>query len=77
VIEHRQKNTEDEPRGVVFKHDLIGENGSRTGSSMGHLKDSKRIRLKGYTTKIRLGPTTMRICYQNRNIFENIFLSLK
>jgi hypothetical protein len=24
VIEHRRKNTEDEPRGVVFKHDLIG-----------------------------------------------------
>jgi hypothetical protein len=28
---------------------------------MGHLEDSKRIRLKGCTTKIRLGPTTMRI----------------
>jgi hypothetical protein len=28
---------------------------------MGHLKDSERIRLKGCTTKIRLGPTTMRI----------------
>jgi hypothetical protein len=27
VIEHHRKNTEDEPRGVVFKHDLIGENG--------------------------------------------------
>jgi hypothetical protein len=27
VIEHRQKNIEDEPWGVVFKHDLIGENG--------------------------------------------------
>jgi hypothetical protein len=26
VIEHRRKNTEDEPRGVIFKHDLIGEN---------------------------------------------------
>jgi hypothetical protein len=24
AIEHHQKNTEDEPRGVVFKHDLIG-----------------------------------------------------
>jgi hypothetical protein len=24
VIEHRQKNTGDEPRGVIFKHDLIG-----------------------------------------------------
>jgi hypothetical protein len=24
AIEHRRKNTEDEPRGVVFKHDLIG-----------------------------------------------------
>jgi hypothetical protein len=23
----RWKNTEDEPRGVVFKHDLIGEKG--------------------------------------------------
>jgi hypothetical protein len=27
VIEHRRKNNEDEPRGVVFKHDLIEENG--------------------------------------------------
>jgi hypothetical protein len=27
VIEHCRKNTEDEPRGVVFKHDLIKENG--------------------------------------------------
>jgi hypothetical protein len=27
VIEHRRKNTEDEPRGVVFEHDLIGKNG--------------------------------------------------
>jgi hypothetical protein len=27
VIEHRRKNTEDEPRDVVFKHDLIEENG--------------------------------------------------
>jgi hypothetical protein len=27
VIKHRRKNTEDEPRGVVFKHDLIGGNG--------------------------------------------------
>jgi hypothetical protein len=27
VIEHRRKNTEDEPRSVVFKHDLIGGNG--------------------------------------------------
>jgi hypothetical protein len=26
VIEHRRKNTKDEPRGVVFEHDLIGEN---------------------------------------------------
>jgi hypothetical protein len=26
VIEHRRKNTEDEPRGVVFEHDLIVEN---------------------------------------------------
>jgi hypothetical protein len=23
VIEHHRKNTDDEPRGVVFKHDLI------------------------------------------------------
>jgi hypothetical protein len=27
VSEHRRKNTEDEPRGVVFEHDLIGKNG--------------------------------------------------
>jgi hypothetical protein len=27
VIEHRRKNTEDEPRGVVFEHDLIEEKG--------------------------------------------------
>jgi hypothetical protein len=27
VIERHRKNTEDEPRGVVFKHDLIGANG--------------------------------------------------
>jgi hypothetical protein len=27
AIEHHQKNTEDEPRGLVFKHDLIEENG--------------------------------------------------
>jgi hypothetical protein len=27
VIEHRRKNTEDEPQGVIFEHDLIGENG--------------------------------------------------
>jgi hypothetical protein len=27
TIEHHRKNTEDEPRGVVFKHDLIGGNG--------------------------------------------------
>jgi hypothetical protein len=27
MIEHRRKNTKDEPRGVVFKHDLIEENG--------------------------------------------------
>jgi hypothetical protein len=27
VIEHHRKNTEDEPRGVVFKRDMIGENG--------------------------------------------------
>jgi hypothetical protein len=27
VIEHCQKNTEGEPRGVVFKYDLIGGNG--------------------------------------------------
>jgi hypothetical protein len=27
VIEHHRKNTEDEPRGVVFKYDLIEENG--------------------------------------------------
>jgi hypothetical protein len=27
VIKHRRKNTEDEPRGVVFKQDLIGEKG--------------------------------------------------
>jgi hypothetical protein len=27
AIEHHRKNTEDEPRGVVFKHDLIGEKG--------------------------------------------------
>jgi hypothetical protein len=26
AIEHRRKNTEDEPRGVIFEHDLIGEN---------------------------------------------------
>jgi hypothetical protein len=25
VIKHRRKNTEDEPRGVIFKRDLIGE----------------------------------------------------
>jgi hypothetical protein len=25
VIENHHKNTEDEPRGVVFKRDLIGE----------------------------------------------------
>jgi hypothetical protein len=24
AIEHHRKNTKDEPRGVVFKHDLIG-----------------------------------------------------
>jgi hypothetical protein len=61
VIEHRRKNTKDEGRGVVFKHDLIGENGWRIGSSMGRLEDSARTRLKGCTTKIRLGPTMMRI----------------
>jgi hypothetical protein len=27
VIEHHQKNTEHEPCGLVFKHDLIEENG--------------------------------------------------
>jgi hypothetical protein len=27
AIEHRRKNIEDEPRGVVFKDDLIGGNG--------------------------------------------------
>jgi hypothetical protein len=27
VIEHHRKNTEDEPRDVVFKHDLIEKNG--------------------------------------------------
>jgi hypothetical protein len=27
MIKHHRKNTEDEPRGVVFKHDLIEENG--------------------------------------------------
>jgi hypothetical protein len=27
VIEHRRENTEDEPRGVIFKHDLIEEKG--------------------------------------------------
>jgi hypothetical protein len=27
VIEHHRKNTEDEPQGVIFKHDLIGEDG--------------------------------------------------
>jgi hypothetical protein len=61
VIEYRRKSTEDEPRCVFFKHGQIGKNSKRIGSSMGHLKDSERIRLKGYTTKIRLGPTTTRI----------------
>jgi hypothetical protein len=61
MIEHHRKNTEDEPRGVVFKHDLIEGNDLRIGSLMGHLKDSERIRLKGCTIKIRLGPTTMKI----------------
>jgi hypothetical protein len=28
---------------------------------MGHLKGSERIRLKGRTTKIRLGPSVMKI----------------
>jgi hypothetical protein len=27
IEHHRKKNTEDEPRGVIFKHDLIEENG--------------------------------------------------
>jgi hypothetical protein len=27
AIEHHRKNTEDEPRGVVLKHDLVGGNG--------------------------------------------------
>jgi hypothetical protein len=27
AIEHHRKNTEDEPRGVIFKHDLIEGNG--------------------------------------------------
>jgi hypothetical protein len=27
AIEHHRKNTEDEPRGIVFKHDLIRESG--------------------------------------------------
>jgi hypothetical protein len=27
TIEHHQKNTEDEPRGIIFKHDLIGGHG--------------------------------------------------
>jgi hypothetical protein len=26
AIEHHRKNTEDEPRGFIFKHDLIGGN---------------------------------------------------
>jgi hypothetical protein len=51
VIEHRWKNSEDEPRGVIFEHDLIGENCKRIGSSMELLKDSERIRLKERTTR--------------------------
>jgi hypothetical protein len=35
---------------------------------MGHLKDSERIRLKGWSDYDE---------NQNRNIFQNIFLSLK
>jgi hypothetical protein len=27
VIEHRRKNTEDKPRGIIFKHDLIMKKG--------------------------------------------------
>jgi hypothetical protein len=27
VFEHHRRNTKDEPRGVVFKQDLIGKNG--------------------------------------------------
>jgi hypothetical protein len=27
VIEYHRKNTEDKSQGIVFKHDLIGENG--------------------------------------------------
>jgi hypothetical protein len=38
------------------------------------LNDSERIRLKGYTTKIRLGLTAMKM-KKNRNIFQNIFSS--
>jgi hypothetical protein len=41
---------------------------------MGHLKDSERTRLKGCTTKIRLGPTTMRIKIE---IFSKTYFKLK
>jgi hypothetical protein len=58
IIEHHRKNTEDEPRGVVFKHDLIE----------GH--DSERTRLKKDVQQ-RYAEN------QNRNIFQNTFLSLK
>jgi hypothetical protein len=39
---------------------------------MGHPKDSERIKLKGYITKIRLGPATMKIKIEifSRTYFE-------
>jgi hypothetical protein len=41
---------------------------------MGHLKVSERTRLKGYTTKIRLGPTAMKIKIE---IFSRTYFKFK
>jgi hypothetical protein len=40
---------------------------------MGHLKDSERARLKGCKTKIRLGPTTIRIDIKIEIFFRTYF----
>jgi hypothetical protein len=49
-----EEGTDARPRDSV-----MGRN--RIGSSMGYLKDSERTKLKGCTTRIRLGPTAMKI----------------
>jgi hypothetical protein len=51
VSEHRRKNTEDEPRGVVFKHDLIEEKWLEDQKLDETSLRFEETRLKGFTTR--------------------------